>query len=54
MQSYLPSVVELERKHLADLKENQIILGSRSYIYDLQEGWISADKMLLRQKIKNK
>jgi hypothetical protein len=54
MQNYLPSIVELERKYLADLKENQIVLGSRSYIYDLQEGWISADEMLLRQKTDNK
>lgn len=52
MQSYLPSVVELERRYLADLKENQIILGSRSYVYDLQQGWIPEDKMLLRQKHK--
>jgi hypothetical protein len=52
MQSYLPSVVELERKYLADLKENQIVLGSRSYIYDLQRGWISADKTPLQQNDK--
>ena len=54
MQSYLPSIVELERKYLADLKENQIVLGSRSYVYDLQQGWVSEDKILLRQKTKNK
>jgi hypothetical protein len=47
MQSYLPSIVELERKYLADLKENQIVPGSRSYIYELQQGWISANEMLL-------
>jgi hypothetical protein len=49
MQNYLPSIVELERQYLADLKENQIILGSRSYIYDLQQGWISEDKILRQE-----
>jgi len=50
MRSYLPNIVELERQYLADLKENQIVLGSRSYIYDLQEGWISEDKILRKRR----
>jgi hypothetical protein len=50
MQSNLPNIVELERQRLADLKENQILLGSHSYIYDLQQGWVSVDKMPFHRK----
>ncbi len=45
MQSYLPEIVESERQRLVSLKENQILLGSHSYVYDLQQGWVSEDKI---------
>jgi hypothetical protein len=53
MQSYLPEIVETERQRLVSLKENQILLGSQSYVYDLQQGWVSMDKIPLHPKRKS-
>jgi len=50
IQSNLPNIVELERQRLASLKENQILLGSHSYVYDLQQGWVSEDKIPFHRK----
>lgn len=54
MQNNLPSIVEYEHQFLDGLKENQILLGSRSYVYDLQQGWLSEEKMLKLLQLKRK
>jgi len=50
LKNTLPKIIDLERKRWLGLSENQIVLGSKTYLYDLEQGWITEDKMLLRKK----